>query len=75
MDIGFILKGISLGLADHLAFIITPVKQLLPLTSKVSRKRTTSGGKLGKLWLNAFNFGERKIELMDFVKAEIGCFR
>lgn len=53
MDISFILKGISLGLADHLAFMITPVKQLLPLTNKVSRKRIKSGGKLGELWPHA----------------------
>ena len=54
MDIGFILKGISLGLADHLAFIITPVKQLLPLTSKVSRKRTKSGGEIGQIMVKCF---------------------
>ena len=74
MDISFILKGVSLGLADHLAFIITPVKQLLPLTNKVSRKRTKSGGEIGQIMAECFNFSERKIELMDFVKAEIRCF-
>lgn len=74
MDISFILKGISLGLADHLAFIITLVKQLLPLTNKVSRKRTKSGGEIGQIMAECFNFSERKIELMDFVKAEIRGF-
>lgn len=29
MDINFIWKVISLGFADHLAFIITPVNQFL----------------------------------------------
>lgn len=60
MDIDFILEVIPLGLADHLTFIITPVKQILPLTNKVSRRRARSEGKNGQIMAECFNFSEKK---------------
>lgn len=60
MDISFILKVISLGFADHLAFIIIPVNQLLPLTNKVSSRRAKWGGEIGQIMAKYFNFSEKK---------------
>lgn len=60
MDINFSLKVVSLGFAEHLTFIITPVNQILPLTNKVSSRRAKSEGKIGQIMAGCFNFSEKK---------------
>lgn len=72
MDINFILKLISQGFADYLAFVITQVNQFLLLTNKVSGRKAKSEGKIDHTMVECFNFSEKKIESMNFVKTEIG---